>query len=190
MLTKLFKVFVLVTLISPFLSPYSEATKKLIPIDPFFERYEKASVVALGSVDSIEDTDFSIKELNPGTRVQKKLAHIKISKVWKGNVKSGQIVDVYYMDGLSAGEEFRLGNLAHFFTSKKLIYFLYLRESDGHFFTATRYGYDQRNKGKVELDPEYLALDAFTSGKSKADVYPFLDSRSKEFYKDQFSQAK
>lgn len=190
MLTKLLKMFILVTLISTSFLPNSEASQSLYPIDPFFERYEKASIVALGSVDSIEDTDFYIKELNLGAKVQKKLAHIKISKVWKGNVKPGQIVDVYYIDGLGAGEEYRLGNLAHFSTSKKIIYFLYLRESEGRFITAIRYGYDRSNKGIEELDSEYLALNAYSSGKSKAEVYPLLDRRSKDFYKGKFSKPK
>lgn len=153
---------------------------EFVPEDPFFERFDKADAIVMGEITAVTESDRSITNLGNYPKEKFQIAILKISKVWKGNVRKGNVVDIYFLSPSKfevSPPEIKKGLISYIYhKSKGEISIFYLRRIDGYYVAATKFGIYTRfpKEDKIENWPEKKALDAKFSGASEKEIYKLL----------------
>ncbi len=166
------------------------ATSRIIPVEPFHIRYEKAADILYGEILAIEQvqTDISVDDFKELPIKDLKLIKLKISKSWKGR-KKGNIEFFAYSPALTPKREKWKLKSGPYIVGKN--HFVYLRELDGKKVSETFFGFIPFWNDENPNDfAEIRALNDLANGKTMAEVVKGLKRFDADAHEDSRKNSK
>ena len=145
------------------------ADVKIIPREPFYQRYEKASDIVYGEITKIEGLERLPNEFSEFSIEDTKKATMLVIKSWKGQ-KAGKITFLFN-SSKEPEDNLKLAKKRVPLLKLKDKYIFFLREIDGEKIAERNFGVGKViPKGKPDLSHDHVALERLASGASMSDA--------------------